>query len=151
MWNKGLNQTRVEASFTLRKAESVYYPPAICAPASASSKTDITSEVAELEKDSSDMVPLSSGSPSKEAEQLGVVVKEVDTIKGVAPDDTKPLTVPQDPLKEKEVPPKMEIILATLPMPAKGDLKGKDQGSSEAALSQSSKASPKDKIVIKKK
>ena len=45
----------------------------------------------------------------------------------------------------------MEIVLATLPLPAKGDLKSKDAGSSEAALSQSTKAPPKEKIVIKKK
>ena len=44
----------------------------------------------------------------------------------------------------------MKIVLATLPVPAKGDLKGKDQGFLEAALSQSTKAPPKDKIVIKK-
>ena len=68
MWNKALNQARVEASFTLRRAESVYYPPAIHAPASASSKADTPSEVAELEKDSLDKVPLFSGNPSKEAE-----------------------------------------------------------------------------------
>ena len=44
----------------------------------------------------------------------------------------------------------MEIVLATLPLPAKGDPKGKDQGSSEATVSQS-KAPLKEKIVIKKK
>ena len=71
--------------------------------------------------------------------------------KGVALDATKPSTALQDPSKEKEVPPRMEIVLATLPMPTKGDPKGKDQGSSEAALSQSSKAPPKETIVIKKK
>jgi len=71
--------------------------------------------------------------------------------KGVAPNATKPPAIPQDPFKEKEVPPRMEIVLVTLPVPAKGDLKGKDQGSSEVALSQSAKAPLKDKIVIKKK
>ena len=45
----------------------------------------------------------------------------------------------------------MEIVLTTLPMPTKGDPKGKDQGSSEATLSQSSRAPPKEKVVIKKK
>ena len=51
----------------------------------------------------------------------------------------------------KEVPFKMEIALAILPVPAKGDLKGKGPKSSEAALTQSTKAPTKDKIVIKKK
>ncbi|XP_050259900.1 uncharacterized protein LOC126704967 [Quercus robur] len=59
--------------------------------------------------------------------------------------------VSEDPLKENEVPPRMEIVLATLPVPAIGGLNNKDQGSSEAALSQSTKTPPKDKIVIKKK
>ena len=67
---------------------------------------------------------------------------------GVAPNATKPPTVPQDSLKEKNVPSRMEIMLTTLPMLAKGDPKSKD---SEAALPQSAKAPPKEKIVIKKK
>ena len=45
----------------------------------------------------------------------------------------------------------MEIVLATFPLPTKGDLKSKDLGSLEAALSQSTKGPPKEKIVIKKK
>ena len=45
----------------------------------------------------------------------------------------------------------MEIVLATLTLLAKGDLKSKDSGSSEAALSQTTKGPPKEKIVIKKK
>ena len=68
VWNEALNQVGVEASSTLRRAESIYYPSAICAPAFGSSKADTPSEVAELKKDSLDKVPLSSGSPSKEAE-----------------------------------------------------------------------------------
>ena len=44
----------------------------------------------------------------------------------------------------------MEIVLATLPLPAKGDPKGIDQGSLEVTVSQSN-ALPKEKIVIKKK
>ena len=66
-------------------------------------------------------------------------------------DATKPPATPQDPPKEKEVPSIMEIVLATLPLPAKDDLKSKDSGSSEPALSQSTKGPPKEKIVIKKK
>ena len=69
----------------------------------------------------------------------------------MAPDAIKPLAAPQDPSKEKEVSSKMEIVLATLPVPAKKDLKGKGPESSEAALTQSTKASTKGKIVIKKK
>ena len=59
MWNKALNQARVEASSALRRAESVYYPLAICLSSSASSKVDIASEVAEIGKDSPSKVSLS--------------------------------------------------------------------------------------------
>ena len=59
--------------------------------------------------------------------------KETKETKGVAPDATKPPTTPQDLTKDKEAP-KIEIVLASLPLPAKGNPKGTDQGSSEAAL-----------------
>ena len=81
----------------------------------------------ELGKDSPAKVPVSSNSPSKEAQQLGVTEKETNTTKGVAPDAIKPPVAPQDLPKENEVPPKMEIVLTTLPVPAKGNLKGKAQ------------------------
>ena len=146
-----LNQAGVKASSKLRKVEYVYYPSAIRAAAFTSSKADTPSKVAELEKDSTEKVPFLSSSPPKEAEQLEVVEKKANTTKGVALNANKPPIAPQDPSKEKEVPPRMEIVLVTLPMLAKGGPKGKDQGSSEAGLSQSSKAPPKEKIVIKKK
>ena len=44
----------------------------------------------------------------------------------------------------------MEIVLTTLPVPTKEDLKGKGLAASEEALTQSTKALAKDKIVIKK-
>ena len=43
----------------------------------------------------------------------------------------------------------MEIVFATLPLPSKGNSKGTNQGSSEAAVQQS-KALPQGKIVIKR-
>ena len=151
MWNKALNQAGVEASSAFRRAESVYYPPAIRIPGSANSKADTSSEVVEFGKGSPAKAPSSSGNLPKETQQQGVAKKEANTNKGVAPDATKPLSVPQDPPKEKEVPSTMEIVLATLPLPAQGDLKSKDSGSSKAALSQTTKGPPKVKIVIKKK
>ena len=75
--------------------------------------------------------------------------KEAEATKGVAPGDTKPLADPQDPIKDNEAP-RIEIVLATLPLPAKGDSKGTGQGSSEAAVPQS-QGLPQGKIVIKKK
>ena len=45
----------------------------------------------------------------------------------------------------------MEIVLATLSMPAKEDLKGKGLESLTAAPTQSTKAPTEDKLVIKMK
>ena len=68
----------------------------------------------------------------------------------MAPDATKPPTTPPDPTKDKEAP-RMEIIMAALPLPVKGDLESKDSEASKAASTQPIKAPPKEKIVIKKK
>ena len=122
VWNEALNQAGVEASSILRKVENIYYPPAIRASSSSNSKVYVPAKVADLEKNSSEKVLSSSGSPSEVAEQTGVNEKEA---------------------------PRMEIVLASLPLPAKGDPKGTDQGSSKAAAQQS-KAPPQGKIVIKR-
>ena len=151
MWNEALNQAGVEASSTLRREESVYYPSTICAYVPASSKTDTISKVVDMGKASPSKVLPSPNSPSKVAKQPGVVEKETNTSKGVAPDATKPLVAPQDLPKEKEVPTKMVIVLATLPVLAKGDLTGKGLKASEVALTQSTKVLAKEKIVIKRK
>ena len=59
VWNKTLDQAGVEASSALKRVDSVYYPPAICASSSASSKTNTTFEVANIGKDSPTKAPLS--------------------------------------------------------------------------------------------
>ena len=151
VWNEALNQAGVKASSALKKVENVYYPPAIYAPGSTNSKADTPFEVTELGKGSPAKALSSSSNTSEEAQQQGVVEKEANADKGVAPNATKPPTVPQDPPKEKEVPSIMEIVLATLPLPTQGDLKIKDSGSSEVAPSRTTKGPPKEKIVIKKK
>ena len=69
--------------------------------------------------------------------------------KEVTLDATVPPTTPQDPSKDKEDT-IMEIVLASLPIPAKGDSKGPNQGSLEVAA-QHTKAPPPGKIIIKKK
>ena len=92
----------------------------------------------------SNKVPPSSGSPPKVADQPGVTGKEAEVIKGVIPNAIKPPAAPQDPIKDKEAP-RMDIFLATLPLPAKGDPKGTDKGSSKAVVSKS-KALPKEKM-----
>ena len=150
VWNEALNQARVEASSSLRRAESVYYPPAIRASGSSSSKADIASKEADGGKESPVKVLPSVNIPSKEAEQLEVVKKEVDITKELAYDATQFLVAPKDPSKEKAASHNMEIVLATFPIPTKEDLKGKGQASSTAASTQPAKTL-KDKLVIKMK
>ena len=41
---------------------------------------------------------------------------------------TNPPAAPDDPTKDNKAP-RMKIVLATLPIPTKGDLKGTNQGS----------------------
>ena len=62
---------------------------------------------------------------SRRLSSIGLLKKKLMLTRGVASDATKPLVVSQDPPKEKEVPSTMEVVLATLLLPAKGDLKSK--------------------------
>ena len=66
------------------------------------------------------------------AEQLGADGKGAETTKEDTLDATAPLVAAQDPSKDKEDT-RMEIVLASLPISAKGDSKGANQGSSEVA------------------
>ena len=85
VWNEALNQVGVE---------SVYYSLAIRASSSSSSKADTPLEVGDLEKNSPNKVPSSSGNPPKVVEQPGENGKEIEMTKGVAPNATKPLVAP---------------------------------------------------------
>ena len=88
VWNKVLNQAGVEASFVLRKAESVYYPLAIQASSPTYSRTE-----AEVGKDSLAKFLTSSNNPSEVAKDPRVIEKEKNANKGVAPDAKKPPTI----------------------------------------------------------
>ena len=88
VWNEALNQVGVEASSALKRAESVYYPPAIRAPNSFNPKANTASKVANTSEESSTKVFPSSGSLSKEAEQFEVVEKGAVTTREVAHDVT---------------------------------------------------------------
>ena len=93
VWVETLNQARVEPSSVLRKAENIYYPPAIRAPSSSSSKTDAPPEVVDLEKQSLGKVPPLLGSPTKLAEQPKADEKGVKMNKEVAFDGNVPPAV----------------------------------------------------------
>ena len=68
VWNEALNQAGVEAFSVFRRAESVYYPFAICALDSSGSKADTASKKADTGKESPAKALPTVKSPSKEAE-----------------------------------------------------------------------------------
>ena len=133
VWNGALNQAGVEASSAFRKVENVYYPPAIRVSGSLGSKVDIASNEANDGKESPTKVLPSVNIPSKETEQPEVAEKVTYITKEVAHYANLPPAVPKDPSKEKEAFHNMEIVLATLLIPTKEDLKGKGPTSSTVA------------------
>ena len=147
VWNEALNQVGVKASSALRRAENVYYPPAIRAsglPSSLGPKADTVSKGADDDKNNPAKVFPSSNSPPKESEQAKAIEKGKDTTKGVVPEATKPLAMPKDPSKCKEASHVLKIVLATLPMPAKEDPKGKGPASTATKTTKSTKATGKE-------
>ena len=105
--------------------------------------------MADHEQHSPGKVPPPLGNLLEMVKQLKADEKGVEMTKEVTLDATMPPAAPQDPSKDEEDT-IMEIALASLPISAKGDSKGANQGSSEAAAQQT-KAPPPGKIIIKKK
>ena len=104
-----------------------------------------------MSKDSTTNVTTSFANLSEEAKQPRAIEKEKNANQGVAPDAMKPPTPTQDPPIEKEASKTMEIILASLPLPAKSNLASKGPESSEATSTQPIKGPSKEKLLIKKK
>ena len=50
-WNEALNRAKVEASSELRKADNIYYPPAIRASNLPSTQSEVASTIADLTKE----------------------------------------------------------------------------------------------------
>ena len=149
VWNEALNQAGIKASSALKRAENIYYPPAICSSSSSDPKADTVSKEADDDKDNLVKVLPSSNSPPKEAEQAKAAEKEKDITKRVVFEATKPLTVPKDLSKGKEAFQNLDIFLATLPIPAKEDPKGKGPTSIVAKTAKSIKATGKDNPPLK--
>ena len=133
VWNEALNLAGVEASLALRIAENVYYPPTIRAPSSSASPDDAAPNVTSPIEEASSKDPLHSSSPQEVVEQADSTDKEKEVSKEVAPEMTKPSDVPKDSSKERVDSQNIELVLATLPIPAKEDPKGKGLTSSVAA------------------
>lgn len=67
----------------------------------------------------------------------------------MVPEATKPSVAPKDPSKGKEATQSLEIILATLPMLAKEDPKGKGPASTIAKTAKSIKAIRKENPLLR--
>ena len=125
----------------------MYYPLAIRA---SGSKADSISEEADEGKESpTKTLPTANISPNA-AEQSEDSKKATDTTNEVAQDAHLPPDTPKEPSKEKKASHNMKIMLATLPIPFKEDLKGKGPTSITVASTQPPKTQ-KDKLVIKMK
>ena len=94
VWNKALKQVGVKAFSALRKAESAYYPPTICASDTSSSKANIAFKEAHASKESPAKALPSVKSPSKEAELPEVAKKPAKVTKEVAHDAIQPPAIP---------------------------------------------------------
>ena len=78
VWFEALNQAGVKASSVLRRADRVYYAPAIREFGLSGSRIDTPSEVAEVGKDSIVTIPSSSVKHGEEAKHLEVIEKDKD-------------------------------------------------------------------------
>ena len=150
-WYEALNHAGVETLSALRRAENVYYPFAICRSIPSFSRIDGKFEVAEVSKDSTTNVTTTFVILSKEAERLRATEKEKNSNQVVDPDAMKPPSTSQDLPIEQEASKIMEIVLASLPLPAKPDLASKGSKVSEATTAQPAGGLPKEKICNKKK
>ena len=150
-WYEALNWAGFEASSSLRKATNVYYPLAIRRSVPFCLRINVEPEVAEVGKDSTTNVTSSSANLFEKANWPEATQKEKNANQGVAPDAIKPPITSQDPHVEKEASKTMEIVLASLPLPATPDLASKGLEASEVASTQPIGGPPKEKLVIKKK
>ena len=93
VWKEAFNQAGVEPSSALRRAENVYYPPAIHA--------SVSKEVDEGEESLTKALPTTNIS-SKAAEHAKDAEKAVNLTKEVASNAPLPPDAPKEPPKEKE-------------------------------------------------
>ena len=137
-----LNRVGVEASSAFRRPENIYYPPAIRTSGPSLSLDDPSSNVASPNEEALSKDPPFPSDPQRKEEQA----KEQKALKDAPPDATKLSNAPKDRGAFQS----LELVLATLPILAKEDPKGKEGMSSIAATTQPAKT-PKDKLVINMK
>ncbi|KAK9991462.1 hypothetical protein SO802_026447 [Lithocarpus litseifolius] len=145
VWNEALDRAGVEASFALKSAENVYYPPAICASSSSISMADLASKEVDEGK----------GSPNKTlppADVSSLVAEQAKDAEKVDDAPNEPAkNALKEPMKEKEAPQHMKIVLASLSLPPKEDPKGKGPYSTTTDSTQALKTQKDKQLVIKMK
>ena len=134
----------------LRKAGSVYYSPAIHLTSSSDSKADLSPSKAGEVQGSPLKAPPVADTSSKGREQAEDTTKAGDVNEGPVQGTNLAPNVLGDSLKEKETSQSMELVLATLAIPLKVDLKDKVQVPPTAADTQPLRDA-KEKLVIKMK
>ena len=149
-WDEALNQAGVEASSMLRRAESVYYIPAIRLASSSDSKADLAPSEVPKAQGSPTRAPPAANTSSEGGEQAKDTTRAGDANKSIVQGVDLTPTVPGDFLKEKETSQSMELVLATLAIPPKVDPKDKAQVPPTVADAQLPKDA-KEKLVIKMK
>ena len=101
-WDEALNQAWVKASSVLRKAESVYYPPAIFLVSSSDSKADPASSEAAEAQGSPTRAPPTVNISFEGREQAEHTTKVGDANQGAVQGASLAPTILGDLLKEKE-------------------------------------------------
>ena len=104
VWNEALDEVGVKVSSALRRAENVYYPPAIRASGFSSFKTDLVSKEADEGKESPTKAPPTANISPEVAEESEDAEKATDATKEVAYDAHLPPAAPKDPLRRKRLP-----------------------------------------------
>ena len=101
VWTEALNQAGVDASSALRRAENVFYPPALRVEGPSNSQADVVPKVPEPNKVAPTSTLLASTDPSKKADRASTADKEKEPVKEKASEPTKLPPAPKDSSKAK--------------------------------------------------
>ena len=101
VWTEVLNQPEVDASSALRRAENVFYPPALRVEGPSNSQADVVPKVPEPNKVAPTSTLLASTDPSKKADRASTADKEKEPVKEKASEPTKLPPAPKDSSKAK--------------------------------------------------
>ena len=101
VWNEALNQAGVDAFSTLKRAENVYYPLALCVAGPSISQVDTAPKAPEPSKAAPASALPAPTVPSKEADQAGAMDKDNELTKDKVPKKELAKEPVKDSSKEK--------------------------------------------------